>query len=379
MLFRNIVLALGALLVFAGIALALFWLSQMGGPPPEVKQEPQRPVEVRRDAVLEAVRPLPAGTLLRPGDFRWREIGPGEMRPGAILRKDTSENEYLGAIVTKDFAAGEALTTGDLVKTTDRRFLSAVLKPGMRAVTIAVDAPQSSAGMALPGDHVDVLLTQNLSGVAGLANDPSRKTVGETVLRDVRVIAVDQRLQTFPHTKPNTPEAAPAKDTAPKEARMPRTATLELTETQAEKLFVAAQLGGLQLPVRALEDKEEASPAQEAVPPTKASKPAEDVTKPTWAADVSPALKQISEQQAQAEAQQKAQTELLKSQAEQTKAQADERKAQAALNKAQADERKAQAELTKYRAMLLRQRVTGSTIEAHVRRPRWKSKGTRCW
>ena len=106
--FRNIVLALGALLVFAGIGLSLFWLSQMAGTPGEVKQEPQRPVEVRPEAVLEAVHPLPAGTLIRPADFRWREIDPSEVRPGTILRKEASEAEYLGAIVSKRLRRGRA-------------------------------------------------------------------------------------------------------------------------------------------------------------------------------------------------------------------------------------------------------------------------------
>ncbi len=285
MLLRNIVLALGALLVFAGIGLAMFWLSQMGRQPAQVKKEPQQPVVVRREALLEAVRPLPAGTLIRPGDFRWREIDPGEARFGMILRKDASDDEYLGAIVRKDFAEGEPLTAADLVKTTDRRFLSAVLKPGTRAVTIAVDAPQSSAGMALPGDRVDVVLTQNLSGVA---NDPSRKSVAETVLKDVRVIAVDQHLK-LPQEQPVLVEAAPGgKEAARKEPRLPRTVTLELTEAQAQKLFVAAQLGGLQLPVRSLEGTREEASGEE--------------PKPTWASDVSPALKLLQRPQQQAQA-----------------------------------------------------------------------------
>ncbi len=334
MLFRNILLIVGALLVFAGIGLSLFWLSQMGGGVPvEAKQEPQpqhQPVEIRREAVLEAAHPLPAGTLLRQSDFRWHEIEPGEVQPGAILRRETSDAEYLGAIARKDFADGEPLTSADLVKTTDRRFLSAVLRPGTRAVSIAVDAPQSASGMVLPGDRVDVVLTQNLGGAAG---DLSRKTVAETVLRNVRVIAVDQRLNL--QVKPAPAEAAPEKETGTKEPRMPRTVTLELNEAQAEKVFVAAQLGGLQFPVHALEGTKEASLA-------------EDVTRSTWASDVSPALKQISQQQAQAEAQQKAQTELLK---------------------AQAEEQKAQAELLKARAARLRLADTGSTIEANLRLP----------
>lgn len=384
MLFRNIVLALGTLLVIAGIALSVFWLSQMAGTPNEAKQEPQRQApEVRREAmqeaVLVAVNPLPAGTLIRPADFRWREIDAAEAHPGAILRRNTSETEYLGAIVTRDFAEGEPLAAAGLVKTTDRRFLSAVLKPGMRAVTIAVDAPLGSAGMVLPGDRVDVVLTQNLSGLASVANDPSRKSVAETVLRNVRVVAVDQRLNPL-QTKPTVPEAAPEKDTAPKEPRMPRTATLELTGAQAEKLLVAAQLGGLQLPVRALEGAGETSPALEAATPTGASKPAEDITRSTWASDVSPALKQLSQQQAEsqqqseAEAQQKAQTALLK-------AQADQQKTQAELQKAQAEERKARAallnaetelkllEVTSKRMKVQAELIGGTVVTCCVRKP----------
>ncbi len=287
MLFRNVLLALGALFVFAGIGLSLFWLSQMGGvAPKEAKLEPQRQgPEISQEAMLEAAHPLPAGTLIRPGDFRWHEIGPGEVHPGVILRKEASEAEYLGAIARRDFAEGEPLSAADLVKTTDRRFLSAVLKPGTRAVTIAVDAPQGSSGMVLPGDRVDVVLTQNLGAAAG---DPSRKTVAETVLRNVRVIAVDQRLNL--QSKPAPAEAAPEKEPGTKEPgikepRMPRTVTLELNEAQAEKLFVAAQLGGLQLPVRSLEGAGEAPSGEE-------------ISAPTWASDVSPALRQISRPQA---------------------------------------------------------------------------------
>jgi pilus assembly protein CpaB len=285
MLFRNVLLTLGAILVFAGIGLSLFWLTQMvGGPAIEATAPPPlpQPIILPREAVLEAAHPLPAGTLIRASDFRWREIEPSAVRPGLILRKNEPESEYLGAIVRRDFAEGEPLNVTDLVKTTDRRFLSAVLKAGSRAVTIAVDGPQGSSGMVLPGDRVDVVLTQNL---AGTSTDPSRKTVAETVLRNVRVIAVDQRLTMQLGSVPETgAENAPAK-----EQRMPRTVTLELNEIQAEKLFVAAQLGGLQLPVRPLEGLSEATSP-------------DSTSAPTWASDVSPALKQLSHPQVQAAA-----------------------------------------------------------------------------
>ena len=66
--------------------------------------------------------------------------------------------------------------------------------------------------MMLPGDRVNVVLTQNLGSAAG---DLSRKTVAETVLRNVRVIAVDQRLNLL-QTKPALPEAGSEKETVQK-------------------------------------------------------------------------------------------------------------------------------------------------------------------
>jgi Flp pilus assembly protein CpaB len=67
---------------------------------------------------------------------------------------------------------------------------------------------------------------------------------------------------------------------------MPKTVTLELNEVQAEELFVAAQLGGLQLSVRPLEGFDAASANLRAAGST-------------WAADVSPALQRLSRKQAQ--------------------------------------------------------------------------------
>ncbi len=272
MFIRNVLFAIGAILVIGGLALSVLWVTQMQSTP-GVTQEPQAQAsQPRREATLVAAHPLPEGTLVRMSDIRWREIEPGENRPGLLLRSQAGEAEFLGAIARRDFADGEALPAADLVKTGDRRFLAAVLKPGNRAVSIAVDAPQSSSGLVLPGDRVDVILTQNLGNGA---QDPAHKTVAETVLRNVRVIAVDQHLNMQAKSEPAEPAQA--------EARVPRTVTLEVSEAQAERLFVAAQLGGLQLSVRPLEgvDAEEREPTS------------------TWAADVSPALRQAMGKPAQ--------------------------------------------------------------------------------
>ena len=163
---------------------------------------------------------MPAGTLLRRGDMAWEEV-PQFVVGADIVRGSASETDFLGAATRRAFAAREPLTTAELAKPGDREFLVAALGASFRAVSINVDAVQSTAGLVLPGDRVDVILTQTFG--AQIA-DVAHRTVGETVLRDLRVIAVDQTLG--PSSKP-----IHVRNTLG-EVHMPKTVTLEVTERQ---------------------------------------------------------------------------------------------------------------------------------------------------
>jgi pilus assembly protein CpaB len=272
MFVRNALLALGALCLSAGIALSILWYNQLAMGP---AQSPQQP----RPAILVATHDIAAGTLLRPEDMAFKEVPPSEVHAGALVRGQVPSAEFVGALVRRPFAADEHLVAADLVKPSERQFLSAALKPGMRAVSIAVDSPQSSAGLILPGDQVDIILTQSFGDAVG---DAARKTVAETVLRDVRVIAVDQTLSTT--GKP--PRGAAQSMLVPEASRVPKTVTFEVTERDAERLFVAAQLGRLQLSIRPLE----------IVRVAEGAKPRASL--PVWASDVSPALNRLPRGQA---------------------------------------------------------------------------------
>ena len=263
MFVRNLLLVIGALCLVGGLALSVVWYRQTSS---GVAQAPRPP----QPAVLVAGRALATGTLLRPDDLRWKDVAAGQIRPGSLLRGQVAQGEFIGAVTRRAFAADEPIVVSDLVKPNERRFLSAVLKPGTRAVSISVDAPQSVAGLVLPGDRVDVILTQNLAVPGGNA---ARNTVAETVLRDVRVIAVDQSLNTS-----GRPPARAKSATLGAPSQIPKTVTFELTDRQAQRLFVAAQLGRLHLSVRPLQ----AGPMAQA----EDKRPAP----PTWASEVSPAL-----------------------------------------------------------------------------------------
>jgi pilus assembly protein CpaB len=123
----------------------------------------------------------------------------------------------------------------------------------------------------LAGDRVDVVLTQTFSAQG--PSDPGRRSVGETILYNLRIIAVDQTLGASP--KESNSKLVPSQ-----ESPIPKTITLEVQERQAEVLLVAEQLGKIQLTLRG-------QSLSGAVPQTPAAVP------PTWAFDVSPALAKL--------------------------------------------------------------------------------------
>lgn len=269
---RKLMLFLGVFLVLAGLGLSVLLIKRITSqlPQPTVAQVPTGP------AVLVALRALPTGTLLRTGDFGWKEVAVAQIKPSNITRGMVSEGEFMGAITRRDFAESEALNTNDLVKPSDRRFLAAVLKPGYRAVSIAIDAPQSASGLTLPGDYVDIILTQSFAeNVASAA----RRSVGETILSNLRVVAVERSLGAMTE---GTMESAAAAATRGAEPKPPKTISLEVDEQQAQILFVALQLGKLQIAVRPLAGSGRSEPGYR--PPQKA----------TWAVDVSPAIKEVA-------------------------------------------------------------------------------------
>jgi pilus assembly protein CpaB len=155
------------------------------------------------------------------------------------------------------------LSREDVLRPRDRGFLAAVLKPGMRAIAIGVDARTGAAGLIFPGDLVDVILTQNFA--AGDATT-ARRVTAETVLTGVRVIAVDQMI---------TQGAPIPSGRAAATEGVARTVTMEVSPEQSERVAVAERLGTLILALRPID-----SPDEQTARPTAT----------TFGGDVSPAL-----------------------------------------------------------------------------------------
>ena len=187
--------------------------------------------------VLVAKKALPVGTIIDADSFSFQPW-PKELMQGAYYVEGQPDTTKLaGTVVRYAIAAGQPVTRGSLVGPEDRGFLAAALGPGMRAITVPVNSTSGVAGFVFPGDHVDMMLTQTVNG----GGDGPPLKVSETIIRNVRVLATDQRF---------TDKDADGKTVVKTFANV----TLEVTPKIAEKIAVAQSLGSLSLSLRSIAD-----------------------------------------------------------------------------------------------------------------------------
>jgi pilus assembly protein CpaB len=191
--------------------------------------------------VLVAKKALPVGTIIDADSFTYQPW-PKELMQNAYYLENSPDGDpkkLMGTVVRYPITAGQPVTRGSLVGPQDRGFLAAALSPGMRAVTVAVNASTGVAGFIFPGDHVDMVLTQAVSG----GGDGPPLKVSETIIRNARVLATDQRFS--------------EKDEDGKTSiKTFSNVTLEVTPRIAEKIAVAQSVGQLSLVLRSIADTE---------------------------------------------------------------------------------------------------------------------------
>ncbi|MHC2463536.1 Flp pilus assembly protein CpaB [Bradyrhizobium embrapense] len=196
------------------------------------EKQPAAPTTV---GYFVTTRALSKGALARDEDFAVRQAVPNRVPAGAILETPDSKAGLPGSLVRKFVEAGSAVTLEDILRPKDRGFLASVLAPDSRAISIKVDEETGVSGLIRPGDNVDVVLTQVFEK-ANLA----RRAVSETVLSNVRVIAIDQEIAQGGRPVSNAVVGKTA-----------QTVSLELKPDQVKKVSVAKQLGTLSLVIRA--------------------------------------------------------------------------------------------------------------------------------
>lgn len=265
---RNLLLILT---LFFGVALLGFGYLRYGRTPPPVATVPVKMVVI-------ATLPLNAGALIAPQglafapeppgtpagtDFDRTEAGPGDDQNAIDA---ATIGKIVGAVARRHIDAGTPIPHEAIVKPGDSGFLAAVLQPGMQAITIGVTAVSGAGGLIYPGDRVDVILTQTFPQTS--ATNSMHRFGAEPVVQGVRVLAIDQQLQT---------------NASQSNGKLAQTVTVEVTPQQAESVVLATKLGDLSLSIRS-----ELQPSGTLPAPA---------TGPIWAEDISPALKAVEQAQ----------------------------------------------------------------------------------
>jgi len=197
-------------------------------------KQPAAVIQSPAKLVLVAAKALPAGSFIKADHLKWQAWPESGVTDAYAVKGKRDEKDFIGAVVRSAITAGEPLTDARLVHPGDRGFLAAVLDPGKRAISVPVNATTGIAGFIFPGDWVDVILTVRFVPTEGEAKGETRH-FSETLLTDVRVLAVDQAVE----NKKGEPVLA-------------KTATLEVDPKQAEKVAIGLEMGGLSLSLHSL-------------------------------------------------------------------------------------------------------------------------------
>src|SRR6478609_6649759 len=160
---KKLALLVGALVI--AVVTAIMAKNMFAGASAPQAQAAQAAVPVG-PKVLVAKKALPVGTIIDADSFTFQPW-PKELMQSAYYvdgQPDGDPKKLLGTVVRNPITAGQPVTRGALVGPQDRGFLAAALGAGMRAITVPVNVSSGVAGFVFPGDHIDLVLTQQVDG-----------------------------------------------------------------------------------------------------------------------------------------------------------------------------------------------------------------------
>ncbi len=240
---KNILIVLGGA-VMAAVLVAVLVQVTLGG-----KSSDDGGAKVE---VLVAAKTIKKGHELEKGDLTWAKWPEDTVFRGAIVRKkkDQKAHEALKGRLERGFAKGEAVVKRALIKTKGNT-VEARLKEGERAISLKVKAEDIVAGFITPGTYVDVILTYDPkltftkqrgrntdNRVQEMMDLNLVRLATETVLQNVRVLALDQKAEVKKDDK----------------VKAGKTVTLAVLARDAEKIALAAEMGQITLAMRGVGD-----------------------------------------------------------------------------------------------------------------------------
>lgn len=235
---RIVLMLIAALAVTGG---AGFFLLSAPEPQPQAVAVEAPPIP--KTEVYAAAVDLAPGSIVRPEHLARVALDAAAVSAEMVVAAPDGEAALLGSVARQTLAKGVPIARSTLVAPGDRGFLAAVLPKGRRAISIPITEVAGLSGLVMPGDRVDIILTY---AVTSASVDLGRDIrASETVLSNIRVLALDQRLD----QSNQGPQQAGVEDTP-----IARTATLQVTPREAEIVTLATTLGDLSLVLNSVHD-----------------------------------------------------------------------------------------------------------------------------
>ena len=212
----------------------------------EKPPEPQAAATAQPETIdiLVARADIAMGQTVSPAEIQW-QAWPASAATGNFIRKpdrpDAIES-LSGQIARVPFVTGEPIREAKLVNAKGSGFMAAILPTGMRAMSIQISPETGAGGFILPNDRVDVVMSRRANSDRSAEGNGS-----ETVLTNIRVLAIDQNIEEKNGQK----------------VVIGKTATLELTPVQVETLTMSQQMGSLSLSLRSITDASDSAPVED--------------------------------------------------------------------------------------------------------------------
>lgn len=225
---RLIVLAIA----FAAAGGAALIAKRISAPPPAERVEVE--TQIGTIEVLVASKQIRLGDAVGAKDVKWQAWPRAAASPGYVIREKDSKaiSNLSGSIARAPFLEGEPIKEQKLIKASDGGVMAAILDKGMRAISTPIREETAAGGFILPNDRVDVIVSRRVR------NGRREEHISDTVLRNVRVLAIGQTIE-----QKDGDNVANGK-----------TATLELSPRQAEIIALARSMGEISLSLRSLTD-----------------------------------------------------------------------------------------------------------------------------
>jgi pilus assembly protein CpaB len=193
--------------------------------------------------IIVAILDIPMGTRITPEHITWKKWPEEALTENLIdnISRPDALAELNTAVTRQTIYAGEPIVQRKVVLSGERGQMSALLKPGMRAIATRISVDSAAGGFIKPNDRVDIVLTTQLkTDVPNNTANTQSAYLATTIFENVHVLAIDQTYGQGPDGQATV---------------VGSTALLELSQSDAEALIEAQSKGDMSMTLRGLENR----------------------------------------------------------------------------------------------------------------------------